>query len=153
MRKFNEFLNEISLYVNIILEYIHYYIMIIINTCKAEYEFIPVQSINLNNTNLPLILFKLKEINYDNIKAIVIDSFHNESNGYRYMRIYNHKGQLIINLGWLIETVEHDDNLIELTDMIKDHCNAYMNKTKPWWWVWDEAFYMHITNNNIYNEI
>lgn len=152
MKKFNEFLNEISLYVNIILEYIHYFIMTIINTFKAEYVFIPVQSIDLNNTNYPLIIFNLKEINYDNIKGIVFDSFHNGSHGYRYMRIYNNKGQLIVNIGWLVETVGDDDNLIKLTNMVKDHCNTYMNKTKPWW-LWDGVFYMHITDKNIYDEI
>jgi hypothetical protein len=65
----------------------------------AEYKFIPVHSIDLNTTNSPLIKFKLKEINYDNIKGIVIDSFNSGSHGYRYMRIYDNKGRLITNIG------------------------------------------------------
>jgi hypothetical protein len=95
----------------------------------------------------------LKEINSNNIKDIVIDSFHSDSPGYRYMRIYNNKGQLIVNLGWSIEIIEHEDSLIILTDMIKDYCNEYINNTKPWWSLWDTVFYMYITDKNIYSEI
>jgi hypothetical protein len=99
MKKFNEFLYQISLYVNAILEYINIIIMSIINTFIAKSIFFPVDSIDLNKINYGLIKFKLREINYDNIKGIVFDSFHSGSHGYRYMRIYNNKGQLIMNIG------------------------------------------------------
>jgi hypothetical protein len=99
MKKFNEFLYKISLYVNAILEYINIIIMSIINTFIAKSVFFPVHSIDLNQINYGLIKFKLREINYDNIKGIVFDSFHSGSHGYRYMRIYNNKGQLIMNIG------------------------------------------------------
>jgi len=99
MQKFNEFLYKISLYVNLILKYIEYLLMSIINIFIARYIFFPIHTIDLNSINYDLIQFKLKEINYNNIKDIVFDSFHNESYGYRYMRIYNNKGQLIINIG------------------------------------------------------
>ena len=133
-------------------EYINSIIMSITNTFIAKYIFFPMYSIDLNKINYGLIQFKLKEINYDNIKGIVFDSFHSGSYGYRYMRIYNNKGQLIMNIGWLVETVGHDDNLIKLTNIIKNNCNAYINKTKPWSWLRDDVFYMHITDKNIYDE-
>src|ERR1700728_4291590 len=98
MKKFNDFLYQASLYTNYILEYINSILIIIINIFKAEYTFIPVHSINLNDIYYDLIAFKLEEINYDGIKGIVIDSY-NSGSGYRYMRIYNNKGQLVINIG------------------------------------------------------
>jgi len=154
MKNFNEFLYQISIYFIIILKYIKY-ILMFIYTNMARYMFFPIHThtIDLNNVNYGLIQFKLKEINYDNIKDIVFDSFHNQSHGYRYMRVYNNKGQLILNIGWLVETVGHDDNLIKLTNTIKDHCNAYIYKTKPLSFLWDGVFYMHITDKNIYIEI
>jgi len=152
MKKFNQFLDKISLYVNVILEYIYNILMNVINIFRAEHKFVPVHSINLNDIKYDLIQFKLEEINYNNIKGIVIDSYNSGSHGYRYMRIYNNRGQLIMNLAWLVETVEHKGNLINLTYMILDHCNAYLNKTKPWWF-WKGVFYMHITDKNIYDEI
>jgi hypothetical protein len=73
--------------------------MSIINIFIAKHIIFPVHSIDLNNISSGLIKFKLREINYDNIKGIVFDSFHDVSHGYRYMRIYNNKGQLILNIG------------------------------------------------------
>lgn len=151
MQKFNEFLDKISKYVNVILEYIDYIQINIINIFRAEHKFVPVHSINLNYIKYDLIQFKLEEINYENIKDIVNDSYNSGSHGYRYMRIYNNKGQLIMNIAWLVGRVEHKDNLINLTYMIKDHCNAYLNKTKPCW-LWKGIFYMHITDKNIYDK-
>jgi hypothetical protein len=69
------------------------------------------------------------------------------------MRIYDNKGRLITNIGWLIEIVGHDDNLIKLINMVKHHCNTYMKRTKPRWWLWEGVFYMHITDKNIYDKL
>lgn len=99
MKNFNEFLYKVSLYVNAILEYINYMTMSITNTFIAKYLIFPLHSIDLNKINYGLIQFKLIDINYDNVKGIVFDSFNNGSHGYRYMRIYNNKGQLIMNIG------------------------------------------------------
>lgn len=149
MKKFHQFLDKISLYVNLILEYVNYLLIYVINIFRAEHKFVPVHSIDLNDIKYDLIQFRLEEINYENTKGIVIDSYNSGSDGYRYMRIYNNKGQLIMNIAWLVGTVEHKNNLIYLTYMIKDHCNAYLNKTKPW--LWNGIFYMHITDKNIYD--
>lgn len=149
MKNFYDFLYQISLYFNVILEYINYASMSIMKIFLAKHRISPVHNIDLNNINYDLIKFKLREINYDNIKGIVFDSFHNVSHGYRYMSIYNNKGQLIVNICWSVEIIGHDDNLIKLTNIIKYHCNAY-NKTKLWW---DAVFYMHITNKNMQDEI
>jgi hypothetical protein len=98
MKKFNQFLDKISLYINVILEYIYNTHLNIINIFRAEHKFVPVHSIYLNDIKYDLIKFKLEEINYENLKGIVIDSYNSGSPGYRYMRIYNKKGQLIMNI-------------------------------------------------------
>jgi hypothetical protein len=104
MKNFNKFLYQVSLYVNAILEYINILILNIIimsirNIFVVKYILFPVHSIDLNTINYGLIQFKLRDINYDNIKGIVFDYFHSGFHGYRYMRIYNNKGQLVMNIG------------------------------------------------------
>lgn len=149
MKKLNKIFNVIFIYVNIALILMYCILISIWNKFKAEYIHVPEYTIDLNNLNHALVKFKLKEINYDNIKGIVIDSFHSGSDGYRYMHIYNNKGQLIISLGWLIEILSNDDNLFLLCNIIKDNCYTYTVKTKPWWWLSNDVFYMHITNKNL----
>jgi hypothetical protein len=87
-----KFLNLIFTYINFVLMLIYYILISILNKFKTEYIQVYEYTQDFNNLNYVLVKFNLKEINYDNIKGIVIDSFHSGSDGHRHMHIYNNKG-------------------------------------------------------------
>ena len=123
MKKFNEFLDVIAFCVIILLESIN---NIIMNTFdklfRSKCDFVTDYCIDLNKINYGVIQFKLIDINYDNINAIVNDSFHSGPPGYRYMCIYNNKGELMMNYK-LLQSLINDDNLYFLCHCINYNCN------------------------------
>lgn len=118
---------------------------------KSKFIFIPDYCLDLNNKDYGLISFILKDVNYDNINGIVINSFNSGPTGYRYMRIYNNKGELLMTLT-LLESLRNDDNIFILCDSIKENCNWYMKEALPWWWLYNGVFYMHIINKDVYGK-
>jgi hypothetical protein len=88
--KFNEFLNELSFQIEIILVFIGETWRFKVNTLVSKH------SINLNTSKYPLIKITPKEIIFDNIKAIIADYVLGvKYNSNIYMHIFNDKGQLI----------------------------------------------------------
>lgn len=117
---------------------------------RSNCDFVPDYCLDLNKIDYGIILpFKLKDINYDNINGIVHDAFNSGPPSYIYMRIYNNKGELIMDLK-LFEPLRYDENSIFiLCETINGNCNGYIREALPWWWLYNGVFYMHITDKDI----
>ena len=125
MKKFNEFLDLIAFYLNILLESIYNITMNTFDVLfRSNCDFVPDYCLDLNKIDYGIILpFKLKDINYDNINGIVHDAFNSGPPSYIYMRIYNNKGELIMDLK-LYESLRYDENSIFiLCENINGNCN------------------------------
>jgi len=135
--KFKEFLDEISLQVNKMLVFVSMYLEIILyKLLRLDTNILmSTNSINLNKTKYPLIKISQNEINFDNIKAIILDYVRDARlNSEKYIHIFNDKGQLIHDFSLIIneEFLNNPDIfIVDITIITKYYCREYMYNTEP----------------------
>ncbi len=150
MKYLNGFISRLGLCVNSILKWYYNILVIILNSYNVKV--VRVESIDLNNINSPLVKFKLEEINYNNIKSIIKDSFNSGSGGDRYMHIFTNKGHFIISFKWSVVILSNDEDLLLLCLLIRENCNKFVMNTKSLFGLSGDDFYMYITDKDIEGE-
>jgi hypothetical protein len=151
---------DFNYYINILLYKIQPYYYLIKKTLGLNVEYNTTYSIDINTTKYSLIKFKQKEITLDNIKNIITDPlFFSKYTGWKYMYIFNNKGQLLSGLSWLIidkflisEDIT-DDDIINYINKINYDLEVHISKNLWWLWLWDSTFYMHISDNDIFDSV
>jgi hypothetical protein len=92
-------------------------------------------SINLNTTKYPIFKISQKEINFYNIKAIILDYVRNARlNSEIYIHIFNEKGQLLSDFSLTInEKFLNNPNIyiVYITNIISSYCREYMRNIEP----------------------
>jgi len=150
--RFNEYLDEISLQINKMLIFGPIFLKRIVKEILGLNTNILLSknSINFNTTKYPLIKISQKEINFDNIKAIIIDYVRDARlNSEKYIHIFNDKGQLIYDFSLTIneEFLNNPDIfIVNITNITNYYCREYMYNTEPWWSLKKGTFFIYLSN-------
>ena len=135
--RFNKFLDKISLQVENIFIFGPIFLQRTIKKILGLDTNILISNncINLNTTKYPLIKISQKEINFDNIKTIILDYVRDARlNSETYIHIFNDKGQLIYDFSLIINEEflnSPDIFIVNITNITNYYCREYMRNTEP----------------------